>query len=229
MGNVVSAVLKPFAKIAGMGPPRGQLPAGYESVQTGTETSYSEVTGDYGETSSYSQEAYDKLVAQNAREQNMDTGGMYTPMTPDRFANRFTKNEKKIFEILPINRNDPPPAAASAPPAAAPARPPPAATPPPARSTPAPSPAPTATTSVPRAPTASPAPPAGGVQPAQPAQPTTSATTAAITPRPVVSGSTVSSARSTGVSRRRGRSAFRVTSSVGLAPAPTAKKSLLGA
>ena len=227
MGSVVSAVLKPFAKMVGMGPPRGQLPAGYESVQTGTETSYSQITGDYGQTTSYSQEQYDKLVAGNAAEQNRDTGGMYTPMSPERFASRFTKNDKKVFEILPITRTDPPPAAA--PPAAAPARPPPAATPPAARSTPAQPPAPTATTSVPRAPTASPAPPAGGVQPAQPAQPTTSATTAAITPRPVVSGSTVSSAQSTGVSRRRGRSTFRRTSSVGLAPAPTAKKSLLGA
>ena len=220
MGSVVSSVLKPFAKIVGATPPRQGIPAGYESVETGTTTTYSRSSGNYGARDTFTQDQYDNMVAANAREQNVDTGGMYTPPTPEQFARQFTQGSQKTYEILPINRNDPP--AAPAPPAAAPA---PAAPSPSAPAVPAPS----ATTPVPRAPGASPAPPAGGVQPAQPAQPVTPATTTAITPRPVVSGQTATSAQGQGVSRRRGRNAFVRTASVGLAsPAMTAKKTLLG-
>ena len=84
MGKVISTVLKPFQKIAGGS--RSQVPAGYELVQTGTQTIYRDTTG-----TGPGQRGYTLTEKQ------------YSPR--ENFLTRFKAEEKPVFEVLPINRN----------------------------------------------------------------------------------------------------------------------------
>ena len=218
MGRVISGVVKPFAKILGIGPEapsQSRLPAGHEWKKVSQGDPY------------YIREAQegDRDERLTVAEANRLRGQGSSDNDPLQ-GFRFVENVK--YQAVPVGQAAPAPAPA------------------PVRTQPAPAPTPramptsatapaTATQSVLPSPIGTPTPTVspltGGPQPSQPAQPSTPARPAvqAVSPRPVVSGVSPTGTTPQGVSRRRGRRPFVQTTSVGLtAPAQTQKKTLLG-
>jgi len=212
VSKLFGSILAPFAKITGA-VPSARIPAGYEAVKTGTETSYETGGGRESEVTRITEAQYDKLLQGAGPDLSAygdfgRGGGAGGGASRASIERQYRRRDEDIYEILPINRNQ---AAAPAPVVA-------------------PSPTPTPVAPVVAAPSLS--PPSGGVQPTQPAQPVTPATATVpkIMPaQPVSSQVAQAGVGGAAAPKRPGRRAFVRTSPLGLTAQAVTKKKRLGA